>query len=84
MSRLAANIPFIRNNISHLSFVEVGQDDYVFGVLGVYERNDVSILRDVFVWAYERSAARYAAIMESMGEPDEFREFEVWQRKWLA
>lgn len=73
VSRLAANIPFIRNNISPLSFVEVGQDDYVFGVLGVYERNDVSILRDVFVWAYERSAARYAAIMESMGEPDEFR-----------
>ncbi|MFL6546833.1 MAG: Fic family protein, partial [Candidatus Udaeobacter sp.] len=30
-------------------------------------------LRDVFVWAYERSAQRYAAILQSAGEPDKFR-----------
>ena len=41
--------------------------------LGVYERNDISLLRDVFLWAYERSAGRYAAVRQSMGEPDTFR-----------
>jgi hypothetical protein len=41
--------------------------------LGVYELNDVAALRDVFLWAYERSAARYAAVRQSLGEPDPFR-----------
>ncbi len=27
----------------------------------------------MFVWAYERSAARYAAVRQSLGEPDPFR-----------
>ena len=73
VSRLAANIPFIRGNISPLSFIDVEQKTYILGMLSVYERNNVSILRDMYVWAYERSAARYAAILESIGEPDVFR-----------
>ena len=35
--------------------------------------NKVDLLRDVFIWAYERSAARYAAVRQSLGEPDPFR-----------
>ena len=31
------------------------------------------MLRDVFVWAYERSCARYSAVRQSLGEPDPFR-----------
>jgi hypothetical protein len=31
------------------------------------------LLRDVFVWAYERSAQRYVAVRQSLGEPDKFR-----------
>jgi hypothetical protein len=31
------------------------------------------LLKDVFIWAYERSAARYAAVRQSLGEPDPFR-----------
>jgi hypothetical protein len=27
----------------------------------------------VFIWAYERSAARYIAVRQSLGEPDPFR-----------
>jgi len=30
-------------------------------------------LRDVFVWAYERSCQQYAAVRQSLGEPDQFR-----------
>ena len=30
-------------------------------------------LRDVFVWAYERSCARYSAVRQSLGQPDSFR-----------
>jgi hypothetical protein len=44
-----------------------------YGLLGVYELNRVDLLRDVFVWAYERSAVRYAVVRQQLGEPDPFR-----------
>ncbi|MCP4470328.1 MAG: Fic family protein [Gammaproteobacteria bacterium] len=73
VSRLAANIPFIRHNLSPLSFIDVPERAYVDGLLGVYELNRVELLRDVFVWAYERSCARYSAVAKTLGEPDPFR-----------
>ncbi len=73
VSRLAANIPFVRQNLSPLSFIDVPERAYVEGLLGVYELNRVDLLRDVFVWAYERSAQRYVAVRQSLGEPDKFR-----------
>lgn len=73
VSRLAANIPLIRHNLCPLSFIEVEQADYVDGTLVVYEQNRVECLRDVFVWAYQRSCARYAAVRQSLGDPDPFR-----------
>ena len=72
-SRLSANIPFIRQNLSPLSFVDVPEQAYMDGLLGVYELNRVELLRDVFVWACERSCARYSAVRQSLGEPDKFR-----------
>ncbi len=73
VSRLAANIPFIRDNLCPLSFIDVPEEPYVAGILGVYELNRVELLRDVFAWAYQRSCARYAAIHQSLGEPDPFK-----------
>ena len=73
VSRLAANIPLIRRNLCPLSFVDVPERDYIDGLLGVYELNRIELLREVFVWAYERSAACYAAVRRSLGEPDPFR-----------
>ena len=73
VSRLAANLPLIRENLSPLSFVDVPESAYVEGVLGVYELNRVELLRDVFIWAYERSCARYSAVRQSLGDPDPFR-----------
>ncbi|HUG11141.1 MAG TPA: Fic family protein, partial [Opitutaceae bacterium] len=73
VSRLAANIPLVQRNLCPLSFVDVSQDDYLNGILGVYELNRVEYLRDVFVWAYERSCTRYSALRQTLGEPDMFR-----------
>ena len=72
-SRLAANIPLIKGNLSPLSFADVPRQTYTDAVLGVYELNKIDLLKDVFIWAYERSAARYAAVRQSLGEPDPFR-----------
>lgn len=72
-SRLAANIPLIRGNLCPLSFIDVPERAYVEGTLGVYEQNRVELLRDVFVWAYERSCAQYRVVRDSMGQPDPLR-----------
>src|SRR5580658_6252208 len=73
VSRLGANIPFIRQNFSPLSFTDVPQSLYTSGILGVYELNRHQLLKDVFLWAYERSAQQYTAVRQSLGEPDPFR-----------
>lgn len=73
VSRLAANIPLIRHNLCPLSFIDVPQQAYVDAMLGVYELNRVDLLRDVFVWAYERSCQQYVAVKQSLVPPDIFR-----------
>lgn len=73
VSRLAANIPLIQRNLCPLSFVDVSQSTYISAMLGIYEINRVELLRDVFVWAYKRSCARYSAVRQSLGDPDPFR-----------
>jgi len=73
VSRLSANISLIRDNLCPLSFVDVPEQAYIDGLIGVYELNKIELLRDVFVWAYERSCTRYSAVRSSLGEPDPFR-----------
>ena len=73
VSRLAANIPLVKGNLSPLAFTDVPRSTYTEAMLGIYELNKIDLLKDVFVWAYERSAARYAAVRQSLGEPDPFR-----------
>ncbi len=73
VSRLGANIPLIQRNLCPLSFIDVPDRAYVEGTLGVYELTRVDLLRDVFVWAYERSCQRYMAIRETIADPDPMR-----------
>ena len=70
VARLAANIPLIQHNLCPLSLMEVPQRVYHDAMLGVAELNDVALLRDLFVWAYERSCQRYLAITQTLVEPD--------------
>ena len=73
VSRLGANIPLIRHKLCPLSFIDVPEPAYVEGTLGVHELKRVDLLRDLFVWAYERSCQRYMAIRETVAEPDPLR-----------
>ena len=69
-ARLVANIPLIRQNLKPLSFTDVDKDAYVKSLIGVYEKNDVSLFKDLYLWAYKRSSQRYSAIQQSLGEPN--------------
>lgn len=72
-ARLVANIPLIRQNLKPLSFIDVNQSDYVRALLGIYEKNDVNLLRDLYVWTYKRSALQYSAVQQTMGEQNLFK-----------
>src|SRR6185312_16749389 len=72
-SRLAANIPLIKSNLVPLSFVDVPDKLYIDGLIVVYELNRVELLRDVYLWAYERSVRRCKTVRDSLPEPDAFR-----------
>jgi len=73
VSRLAANIPLIKNNFAPLSFVDIPVESYISATLGVYELNRVELLRDLFVWAYERSCQRYTVLRDALPTPDPLR-----------
>ncbi len=70
VSRLAANIPLIQHNLCPLSFIDVPQQSYVDAVLGIYELNRIELLRDVYIWAYERSCQQYVAVQQQLVPPD--------------
>ncbi len=72
-ARLAANLPFVLHNLVPLSFVDVPAELFQRAYLAVYELCRLEPLRDLFSWAYERSAARLGQVRASLGEPDLFR-----------
>lgn len=73
VSRLGANIPLIKHNLSPLTFIDVPERAYIDAMLGVYEMNRIELLRDLFVWAYERSTREYVLVRKSLAEPDPIR-----------
>ena len=73
VSRLGANIPLIRHNLSPLSFIDMPEAPYFRGTQAVYEFNRTELLADVYLAAYERSCQRYAAIVKSLPDPDPLR-----------
>lgn len=73
VSRLAANIPLIRDNLAPLAFVDVPDRSYIDATLGVYELGRTELLRDLFVWAYERSCQRYTVLRDALPAPDPLR-----------
>ena len=72
-SRLAANLPLFRMNLCPLTFLDVPEHAYSRVILGVYEMTRVELLRDLYVWAYQRSAQEYLAIKQELAEPDPLR-----------
>ncbi|SHM96735.1 Fic/DOC family protein [Rhizobacter sp. OV335] len=73
-SRLAANIPLMLYNRAPLAFLDVDRGHYAEAMVGVYERQDVSLAVDLFDWTYRRSCAKYAVVLEAMSAPPLLRE----------
>jgi len=72
-SRLATNLPLIRAKLCPLTFLGVPEQAYTRALLGVYELARIELLRDLYLWAYERSTQEYISIKQDLSEPDPLR-----------
>lgn len=58
-SRIAALIPLLKADLAPMSFFGINDREYIRGLIGVYELNDVSLMREAFVNGYIATARRY-------------------------
>ena len=58
-SRIWANIPLITNWLPPISLLQTKERDYINAILSVYELNDISLMRDLFVDNYLLNIDRY-------------------------
>jgi len=59
-SRIWANIPLIKNWLIPFSFLQIKDRDYINAILSVYEFNNTSLMRDLFVNNYLLNLKRYS------------------------
>ncbi|HEX4999847.1 MAG TPA: Fic family protein, partial [Terriglobia bacterium] len=69
-SRIAANIPLLKADLAPMSFFTMNDRDYIDGLLGIYELNNVSLLRDAYIEAYTASAENYRVIRAEVETPE--------------
>lgn len=69
-ARIASNIPLLKADLAPMSFVTMNDADYIDGLIGVYELNNVSLLREVYIDAYMASAQNYKVIRAELEAPE--------------
>lgn len=72
-SRLASNIPLMKENMSPMSFIDLPKDAYTDAILAFYELNDHGPMKDLYLWSYMRSSDHYKSQIESFGEIEPLR-----------
>lgn len=78
-SRVASNIPLLKSDLAPMSFTTMDDGDYIDGLIGIYELNNVSLLREVYIEAYLASAEKYRVLRAEVDSPEKaalaYREF---------
>ncbi|MGR8981883.1 MAG: Fic family protein, partial [Gammaproteobacteria bacterium] len=69
-SRILANVPLLKTDLVPMSFVTMNDRDYIDGLIGIYELNNVSLLREAFINAYMTSAENYRTLRAELESPE--------------
>lgn len=69
-SRIVANIPLLKADLAPLSFMTMNDADYIDGLIGAYELNNVALLRDAYIDAYLASAENYRVLRAELESPE--------------
>ncbi|MGH6719145.1 MAG: Fic family protein [Alphaproteobacteria bacterium] len=69
-SRIASNIPLLKVDFAPMSFLTMDDRAYIDGLIGVYELNNVALLREAYIEAYLASAENYKTLRAEIDTPD--------------
>ena len=69
-SRIASNIPLLQADLAPMSFLTMDDGAYIDGLIGIYELNNVSLLREVYIDAYLASAENYRVLRAELESPE--------------
>ncbi|MCX8227718.1 MAG: Fic family protein [Sulfitobacter sp.] len=69
-SRVASNIPLLKSDLAPMSFTTMNDGDYIDGLIGVYELNNIALLREVYVESYLASAEKYRILRAEVEQPE--------------
>ncbi len=69
-SRVASNIPLLKADLAPMSFLTMDDAAYIDGLIGVYELNNVALLREVFIDSYLASAQKYRILRAEVDSPE--------------
>ena len=58
-SRVASNIPLLKADLAPMSFLTIDDALYIDAIIGIYELNNVALLREVYIASYLASAEKY-------------------------
>jgi Fic family protein len=78
-SRVASNIPLLKADLAPMSFLTMDDGAYIDALIGIYELNNVALLREVYLDAYIASAENYKTLRAEVETPEKaalaYREF---------
>jgi hypothetical protein len=69
-SRIASNIPLLKADLAPMSFLTMDDAAYLDGLIGIYELNNVALLREVYVASYLASAEKYRVLKAEVDTPE--------------
>jgi Fic family protein len=72
-SRVISNLPFIKNELCPLSFLDVHRTEYIQALLSIYELNNSRPMTDIFINSYKQTALKYKLTKESLQVPHPFK-----------
>ncbi len=72
VARIICNVPLIHSRLAPLTFTDLPVNLYRAGLNGVYELQKITLLKDLYIWSYERSASRYDILNEISHQPDRY------------
>lgn len=70
VSRIAANIPLLLADLAPMSFLTMDDSEYIDSLIGIYELNNVSLLRQLYIDAYLTSAENYKTLRAEVETPE--------------
>ena len=69
-SRIASNVPLLKADLAPMSFLTMDDDAYIDGLIGIYELNNVSLLREAYIDSYIASAENYRVPRAELESPE--------------